>query len=184
MAGSYITWPTGYEALVGRAGLKPGESILSNGAAGGVGIVAVQLAKALGATVIAAAGSQSKLDICKIYGGADYTVNYTEKDWQKQVLRIMSGKGVDVVYDPVGRIAESLKCIAFKGRALVIGFATGEIEKLPLNIVLLKNVSVMGHTGACIPPRNHLAFSWYRRNCWGYSLLVALNLQYVTRSSP
>ncbi|KAG1848603.1 hypothetical protein C8R48DRAFT_729864 [Suillus tomentosus] len=143
-AGLFITWPTSYEALVGRAELKPGESILVHAAAGGVGIVAVQLAKALGATVIAAAGSQSKLDICKTYGGADYTVNYTEKDWQKEVLRITGGKGVDVVYDPVGRIGESLKCIAFKGRALVVGFAAGQIEKLPLNMVLLKNISVMG----------------------------------------
>ncbi|OJA08663.1 hypothetical protein AZE42_01165 [Rhizopogon vesiculosus] len=143
-AGLYLTWPTSYEALVGRAELKPGESVLINAAAGGVGIAAVQLAKALGATVIAAAGSQSKLDICKMYGGADYTVNYTAKDWQKEVLRITGGKGVDVVYDPVGRIAESLKCIAFKGRALVIGFAAGQIEKLPLNLVLLKNISVMG----------------------------------------
>lgn len=104
----------------------------------------------LGATVIAAAGSQSKLDICMTYGGADHAVNYTEKDWQKEVLRITGGKGVDVVYDPVGRIAgelfvfceyysklyyslllpESLKCIAFKGRALVIGFAAGQIEKV------------------------------------------------------
>jgi len=142
--GLFITWPTSYEALVGRAELKPGESILVHAAAGGVGIVAVQLAKSLGATVIAAAGSQSKLDICKTYGGADYTVNYTEKDWQKEVLRITGGKGVDVVYDPVGRIAESLKCIAFKGRALVVGFAAGQIEKLPLNMVLLKNISVMG----------------------------------------
>ncbi|KAG2150582.1 hypothetical protein DEU56DRAFT_869378 [Suillus clintonianus] len=143
-AGLHITWPTSYEALFGRAQLKPGESILVHAAAGGVGIVAVQLAKALGATVIAAAGSQSKLDICKTYGGADYTVNYLEKDWQKEVLRITSGKGVDVVYDPVGRIAESLKCIAFKGRAVVIGFTGGQIEKLPLNIVLLKNVTIMG----------------------------------------
>ncbi|KAG1732221.1 uncharacterized protein EDB91DRAFT_1152222 [Suillus paluster] len=143
-AGLYITWPTSYEALVGRAELKPGESVLINAAAGGVGIAAVQLAKALGATVIAAAGSQFKLDICKTYGGADYTVNYTAKDWQQEVLRITGGKGVDVVYDPVGRIAESLKCIAFKGRALVIGFAAGQIEKLPLNLVLLKNITVMG----------------------------------------
>ncbi|KAG0707335.1 hypothetical protein DFH29DRAFT_896909 [Suillus ampliporus] len=143
-AGLYITWPTSYEALVGRADLKPGESVLINAAAGGVGIAAVQLAKALGATVIAAAGSQSKLDICKIYGGADHTVNYTAKDWQQEVLRITGGKGVDVVFDPVGRIAESLKCIAFKGRALVVGFAAGQIEKLPLNLVLLKNITVMG----------------------------------------
>ncbi|KAG6372316.1 hypothetical protein JVT61DRAFT_7756 [Boletus reticuloceps] len=143
-AGLFITWPTSYEALVGRAELKPGETILVNAAAGGVGIAAVQLAKVLGARVIAAAGSQSKLDICKQYAGADYTVDYTTPDWQKQVLKITEGRGVDVVYDPVGRIKDSLKCIAFKGRALVIGFAAGRIENLPLNLVLLKNISIMG----------------------------------------
>ncbi|KIJ18751.1 hypothetical protein PAXINDRAFT_161556 [Paxillus involutus ATCC 200175] len=143
-AGLYITWPTSYEALVGRAELKPGETVLVNAAAGGVGIAAVQLAKALGAKVIAAAGSQSKLDICRQYGGADYTVNYTNSEWQNEVLQITGGKGVDVVYDPVGRIQDSLKCIAFKGKALVIGFAAGKIEKLPMNLVLLKNISIMG----------------------------------------
>jgi len=143
-AGLFITWPTSYEALVGRAELKPGETILVNAAAGGVGIAAVQLAKALGARVIAAAGSQSKLDICKQYGGADYVVDYTTPEWQKQVLEITEGRGVDVVYDPVGRIKDSLKCIAFKGRALVIGFAAGQIENLPLNLVLLKNISIVG----------------------------------------
>ncbi|KAG9316565.1 hypothetical protein JVU11DRAFT_2616 [Chiua virens] len=143
-AGLSITWPTSYEAIVGRAQLKAGETILVNAAAGGVGIAAVQLSKALGATVIAAAGSPTKLDVCKRYGGADYVVNYRNRDWQKQVLEFTGGKGVDVVYDPVGWIRESLKCIAFKGRALVIGFANGPIENLPLNIVLLKNVNIMG----------------------------------------
>ncbi|KIJ61313.1 hypothetical protein HYDPIDRAFT_96722 [Hydnomerulius pinastri MD-312] len=143
-AGLYITWPTSYEALLGRAELKPGETVLVNAAAGGVGIAAVQLAKALGAKVIAAAGSQSKLDICKQYGGADFTVNYTSPEWQKQVLQITGGKGVDVVYDPIGLVKDSLKCIAFKGRVLVIGFAAGSIENLPLNLVLLKNISILG----------------------------------------
>ncbi|KIL00708.1 hypothetical protein PAXRUDRAFT_644899 [Paxillus rubicundulus Ve08.2h10] len=143
-AGLYITWPTSYEALVGRAELKPGETVLVNAAAGGVGIAAVQLVKALGGRVIAAAGSQSKLDICRLYGGADYVVDYTSPEWQNKVLQITGGKGVDVVYDPLGRIQDSLKCIAFKGRALVIGFAAGLIEKLPMNLVLLKNISIMG----------------------------------------
>lgn len=143
-AGLYITWPTSYEALVGRAKLKSGETILVNAAAGGVGIAAVQIAKAIGATVIAAAGSLSKLDVCKQLGSADYTVDYSKLDWQKQVLQFTGGKGVDVVFDPVGKISDSLKCIAFKGRALVIGFASGSIEKLPLNLVLLKNVSILG----------------------------------------
>ncbi|KAI6046227.1 hypothetical protein EDC04DRAFT_2888377 [Pisolithus marmoratus] len=146
-AGLYITWPTSYEALVGRAKLKSGvylclyvslgrltaaagETILVNAAAGGVGIAAVQIAKAIGATVIAAAGSLSKLDVCKQLGSADYTVDYSKLDWQKQVLQFTGGKGVDVVFDPVGKISDSLKCIAFKGRALVIGFASGSIEKV------------------------------------------------------
>jgi NADPH2:quinone reductase len=143
-AGIHITWPTAYEALAGRAELKAGEWVLVTAAAGGVGIAAVQLAKALGAKVIAAAGSQNKLDICKKYGGADYGVDYSKKEWQKEVLRITGGKGVDVVYDPVGLIADCLKCISWKGRALVIGFAAGKIEKLPLNLVLLKNISIVG----------------------------------------
>ncbi|KAF8070122.1 alcohol dehydrogenase [Lyophyllum atratum] len=148
-AGLYITWPTSYEALVGRAELKPGEWVLVTAAAGGVGIAAVQLAKVLGAKVIAAAGSEAKLDIAKRYGGADYGVNYSNPGWQKEVLKLTNGKGVDVVYDPVGLIHDSLKCIAWKGRALVIGFAAGTIEKVPMNLVLLKNISLVGlHWGA------------------------------------
>ncbi|KAE9411464.1 NAD(P)-binding protein [Gymnopus androsaceus JB14] len=148
-AGLYVTWPTSYEALVGRAQLKPGEWVLVTAAAGGVGIAAVQLAKVLGGKVIAAAGSQEKLDIAKRYGGADHVINYTKPDWQKEVLKITNGKGVDVVYDPVGMIQASLKCIAWKGRALVVGFAAGSIEKIPMNLVLLKNISLVGvHWGA------------------------------------
>ncbi|TDL26269.1 alcohol dehydrogenase [Rickenella mellea] len=148
-AGLFVTWPTSYEALVGRAGLKRGEWVLVTASAGGVGLAAVQLAKALGAKVIAAAGSPAKLEVSKRHGGADYVVDYTEPDWQKQVLKITGGKGVDVVYDPVGRIRECLKCIAWKGRAVVVGFAGGEIEKLPMNLVLLKNISIVGiHWGA------------------------------------
>jgi len=148
-AGLFVTWPTSYEALVGRAELKPGEWVLVTASAGGVGIAAVQLAKALGAKVIAAAGSEVKLDVSIKLGGADYAVDYTQPNWQQDVLKITGGKGVDVVYDPVGMIKDSLKCIAWKGRALVVGFAAGQIEKLPLNLVLLKNISIVGiHWGA------------------------------------
>ncbi|GBE81072.1 Quinone oxidoreductase-like protein [Sparassis crispa] len=148
-AGLFVTWPTSYEALVGRADLKPGEWVLVTASAGGVGLAAVQLAKALGAKVIAAAGSQEKLDVSTRYGGADFTVDYTKPNWQQEVLKITGGKGVDVIYDPVGLIKDSLKCIAWKGRALVVGFAAGQIEKLPLNLVLLKNISIVGiHWGA------------------------------------
>ncbi|OCH84896.1 alcohol dehydrogenase [Obba rivulosa] len=148
-AGLFVTWPTSYEALVGRAELKPGEWVLVTASAGGVGIAAVQLAKALGAKVIAAAGSQEKLDVSIKYGGADHAINYSTPGWQQEVLKLTGGKGVDVIYDPVGLIKDSMKCIAWKGRALVVGFAAGQIEKLPLNLVLLKNVSVVGvHWGA------------------------------------
>ncbi|KAM6502269.1 hypothetical protein JOM56_002246 [Amanita muscaria] len=148
-AGLFVTLPTSYEALVGRADVKTGEWVLVTAAAGGVGIAAVQIAKVLGAKVIAAAGSQAKLDVaCKV-GGADYGVNYTKAGWQKEVLKITKNKGVDVIYDPVGMINDSLKCIAWGGRALVIGFAGGTIEKVPMNLVLLKNISLVGlHWGS------------------------------------
>ncbi|ESK97067.1 alcohol zinc-containing [Moniliophthora roreri MCA 2997] len=147
-AGLYITWPTSYEGLVGRAEMKPGEWVLVTAAAGGVGISAVQLAKVLGGNVIAAAGSEEKLQVAK-QAGADFVVDYNKDGWQQEVLKITNGKGVDVVYDPVGRIQESLKCIRWKGRALVVGFAGGNIEKVPMNLVLLKNISIVGlHWGA------------------------------------
>ncbi|EKM80973.1 hypothetical protein AGABI1DRAFT_112678 [Agaricus bisporus var. burnettii JB137-S8] len=158
-AGLFVTWPTSYQALVGRAGLKSGDWVLVTAAAGGVGIAAVQIAKALGARVIAAAGSDSKLEIAKRVGGADYGVNYSKPGWQKAVLELTNKKGVDIIYDAVGLINDSLKCIAWNGRALVIGFAGGAIEKIPSNIILLKNISIVGlHLGAykrnepeCIP---------------------------------
>jgi len=143
-AGLYITWPTSYEGIVGRGETKPGDWVLVHAGAGGVGIAAIQIAKAIGAKVIATAGSQSKLDVCKKFGGADYALNYRNAGWQKEVQKITGGKGVDVVFDPVGLIKDSLKCIAWKGRAVVVGFAGGEIEKLPLNLVLLKNISIVG----------------------------------------
>ncbi|KAG8990816.1 hypothetical protein FRB90_001600, partial [Tulasnella sp. 427] len=143
-----ITWPTSYEALVGRAELKRGEWVLVHAAAGGVGLIAVQIAKALGAKVIATAGSADKLDVCKRYG-ADELVNYRSDDWQKKVMEITGGKGVDVVFDPVGLVQKSLKIIAWKGRIVVVGFAAGSIEKIPMNLVLLKNISLVGlHWGA------------------------------------
>ncbi|KAH9981893.1 NAD-P-binding protein [Russula compacta] len=142
-AGLYVTYPTSYEALVGRAKLQPGEWVLVLAAAGGVGIAATQIAKALGARVIAAA-SPNKLEIARVAGGADVVVDYTDDGWQKYVMHITGGRGVDVIYDPVGMVKDALKCIAWGGRVLVVGFAGGAIEQLPLNLVLLKNVSVVG----------------------------------------
>ncbi|KAF8503081.1 alcohol dehydrogenase [Gautieria morchelliformis] len=148
-AGLYVTYPTSYEALVGRAQVRRGEWVLVHAAAGGVGLAAVQIAKALGARVIATAGGKAKLDVARRLGGADEVVDYKQKGWQSEVMRITRAKGVDVIYDPVGLIRDSLKCIAWKGRAVVVGFVGGEIEKLPLNLVLLKNISIVGiHWGA------------------------------------
>ncbi|KKY20309.1 putative alcohol zinc-containing [Phaeomoniella chlamydospora] len=153
-AGLYVTAPTAYTALVTRAQTQPGEWVLVHAGAGGVGLSAVQFAKALGATVIATASTDRKRQICLDFG-ADYVIDYRSPKWPDQVIEICkthrtgNGKaGVDVVYDPVGMIGPSLKCVAWNARLLVIGFAAGKIEKLALNRVLLKNVSVIGlHLG-------------------------------------
>ncbi|BGO94408.1 hypothetical protein NBRC10512_003781 [Rhodotorula toruloides] len=142
-AGLYITFPTSYAALVTRANTQEDDWVLVHAAAGGVGLAAVQIAKALGAKVIATAGSSAKLDVAKQFG-ADYGIDYTKEGWQKEVMEITEGHGVDVVYDPVGMIVPSLKCIAWNGRLVVVGFAAGSIEKIPANLLLLKNCSAMG----------------------------------------
>lgn len=123
--------------------------VLVHAAAGGVGLAAVQIAKAFGATVIATAGTQHKLDVAKSFG-ADHGVNYNEANWPEQVKKLTpKGRGVDIVFDPVGLVDKSTKCIRWNGRILVIGFAAGSIEKLALNKVLLKNISIVGlHWGA------------------------------------
>ncbi|GAB7351753.1 hypothetical protein MBLNU459_g2334t2 [Dothideomycetes sp. NU459] len=143
-AGLMVTAPTSYAALVTRAGVKKGDYVLIHAAAGGVGLAAVQIAKAYGAIVIATAGTKHKLDVAKSFG-ADHLVDYRSSDWPEQVKKLTpKGRGVDIVYDPVGLIAQSMKCTAWNGRLLVIGFAAGEIEKMATNRILLKNVSVVG----------------------------------------
>lgn len=112
--------------------------------AGGVGLAAIQIAKAAGATVIATASTPAKLAVCAAYG-ADHVIDYsTALDWPGRVLGLTGGRGVDVVFDPVGLIEASLKCIAWCGRLLVVGFAGGKIEKVAMNRVLLKNVAIVG----------------------------------------
>ena len=139
-----VTAPTSYGALVVRAGVKRGDYVLVHAAAGGVGLAAVQIAKAFGATVIATAGSARKLEVAKGFG-ADHAVDYNKKGWEEEVKRLTPrGRGVDIVYDPVGMVNTSLKCTAWNGRILVIGFAAGDIEKVAMNRVLLKNVSLVG----------------------------------------
>ncbi|KAF2006754.1 NAD(P)-binding protein [Amniculicola lignicola CBS 123094] len=143
-AGLFVTAPTSYAGLVVRAGIKKGDWVLVHAAAGGVGLAAVQIAKAFGATVIATAGTQHKMDVACSFG-ADFAVDYRKSDWPEKVKKLTpKGRGVDIVYDPVGLIAQSMKCTAWNGRLLVVGFAAGEIEKMATNRILLKNVSVVG----------------------------------------
>lgn len=136
---------TSYHALKDRAQLKAGETVLVLGAAGGVGLAAVQLAKVMGAKVIAAASTEEKLAVCTQYG-ADAVVNYSQDNWREQVKTLTDGKGVDVVYDAVGgHYAEpALRSMAWQGRYLVVGFAAGDIPKIPLNLPLLKGCAVVG----------------------------------------
>jgi len=136
---------TSYHALVDRAKIKKGETLLVLGASGGVGIAAVQIGKALGATVIAAASSEEKLAFCK-NNGADHLINYSQANVKEKAKEITGGKGVDVVYDPVGGdlTEPALRSIAWNGRYLVVGFAAGSIPKIPLNLPLLKGCSIIG----------------------------------------
>lgn len=144
-AGFSVTYGTSYHALKQSANLQPGETVLVLGAAGGVGITAVELAKAMGARVIAAASSGEKLDFAKS-AGADELINYSEVPLKETVKELTDGKGVDVVYDPVGGdfANQALRATAWHGRYLVIGFACGEIPEFPANIALLKEASIIG----------------------------------------
>lgn len=140
-----LTYGTSHHAIVDRAQLKAGETMLVLGAAGGVGIAAIEIGKALGARVIAAASSDEKLAVCKDHG-ADVLINYATQDLREAIKGATDGKGPDVIYDPVGgEYAEpAFRSIAWRGRYLVIGFANGEIPKLPLNLTLLKGASLVG----------------------------------------
>lgn len=137
-------WITAYVALVRRGNLQRGETLLVHGAAGGVGMAAVDLGLLLGATVIATAGSQAKLDVLKARG-AHHVIDYT-KGFREDVKRLAGGRGADVVFDPVGGDAfdESVRCIAFDGRLLVIGFTSGRIPTVSVNMPLIKGFSVVG----------------------------------------
>lgn len=138
------TYGTSYHALKDRAELKAGETLLVLGAAGGVGLAAVNLGKIMGAKVIAAASSDEKLALCKEYG-ADGLINYSKEDLRES-LKSLTGGGVDVVYDPVGgNYSEpALRSLNWRGRYLVVGFAAGQIPSIPLNLSLLKGSSIVG----------------------------------------
>jgi len=140
-----LTYGTSHHAIVDRAQLKEGETMLVLGAAGGVGLAAIEIGKALGAKVIAAASTDEKLEICRQHG-ADILINYSNTDLREAIKEATNGKGPDVIYDPVGgTYAEpAFRSIAWRGRYLVVGFANGEIPKLPLNLMLLKGASLVG----------------------------------------
>jgi NADPH2:quinone reductase len=158
-----MTYGTSHHALKDRAAIKPGETLLVMGAAGGVGLAAVELGKAMGATVIAAASSHEKVDVCLEHGadkGLVYPSGALTRDDQKkfgeQLKALFGDKGVDVIYDPVGdAYAEpALRTIAWEGRYLVVGFAAGEIPKIPLNLALLKGCQIVGVFWGAFVARN------------------------------
>jgi len=140
-----LTYATSDHALRDRGALAAGETLLVLGAAGGVGLAAIEIGKALGARVIACASSDDKLAVCREHG-ADALINYSAEDLRERIKALTEGRGVDVVYDPVGGpySEPAFRSLAWRGRLLVVGFAAGEIPKLPLNLALLKGASVVG----------------------------------------
>jgi NADPH2:quinone reductase len=140
-----LTYGTSHHAIADRGALQAGETMLVLGAAGGVGLAAIEIGKALGARVIAAASSDEKLEVCRAHG-ADALINYSRDDLREAIKAATGGKGPDVIYDPVGGVYSepALRSIAWRGRHLVVGFANGEIPKLPWNLMLLKGASVVG----------------------------------------
>jgi len=144
-AGFPITYGTAHGALRWHADLQAGEVLLVHGAAGGVGLAAVEIGKALGARVIATAGGAEKLAVAKAHG-ADELIDYRQEDVRARVKELTGDRGVDVVFDPVGGdvFEASLRCTAWGGRILVIGFASGKVPQIPANILLVKNIAVMG----------------------------------------
>jgi len=140
-----LTYATSEHALVDRGALKAGETLLVLGAAGGVGLAAIEIGKILGARVIACASTDDKLAVCREHG-ADETINYATEDLRERIKALTDGRGPDVVYDPVGGSYTelALRSIAWRGRLLVVGFAAGDIPKIPLNLTLLKGCSIVG----------------------------------------
>ena len=165
-----MTYGTSMHALKQRGNLQTGETLLVLGASGGVGLAAVEIGKAMGATVIAAASSAEKLAVAKA-AGADHLINYSEQSLKDELKTLTKGQGVDVIYDPVGGplFEEAFRSIAWNGRMLVIGFASGEIPALPANLPLLKGAALIGvFWGAFAQrqPQDNVAnfqqlFAWY-----------------------
>ena len=145
-AGFPSVYGTSHVGLLHKLKLQPGEFLLIHGAAGGAGLSAVEIGKKLGATVIATAGSPEKLEIARQYG-ADHLINYSTEDIRGRVKQLTDGRGADAVYDPVGGSAfyATLRCTAQRGRILIVGFASGTVPQIPANIILVKNITVIGY---------------------------------------
>ena len=154
-AGLMITYGTSLHALKQRGRMQPGENLLVFGASGGVGLTAVQIGKAMGARVIAAASSEDKLAFAR-ENGADEVVNYSEVGWKDRVKALTGGNGADVIYDPVGGdfFDQAMRCINWQGRLLVVGFASGRIPQLPVNLTLVKGCDVVGVFWGAFVKRN------------------------------
>lgn len=150
-----LTYGTGYHALVDRANLAPGETLLITGATGGVGSAGIQIGKALGARVIAAVSSEAKAEVARELG-ADETINYSIESLKSRTKELTDGQGADVIYDPVGgeTFLECLRCINWEGRILVVGFTSGRIPKAPMNLPLLKGCSIVGVFWGTFADRN------------------------------
>lgn len=150
-----VVYGTSHIGLKRRANLRAGETLLVHGAAGGVGLTAVELGKKMGATVIATASGEEKCALARVYG-ADHAIDYAREDFREAVRRLTGGKGVDVVYDPVGGdvFDASLRVLGWEGRLLVVGFASGRIPQAPANILLVKNLSVVGFFWGAYRKRN------------------------------
>jgi NADPH2:quinone reductase len=169
-AGFPVAYGTSHGALDWRAHLRSGETLLVHGAAGGVGLTAVEIGKAMGAEVIATASSAEKLAIAKAHG-ADHLIDYSTEDVRERVRALTQGRGANVVYDPVGGDAfdASLRCIAWEGRIIVIGFAGGRVPQIPANLVLVKNCDIIGfywgsyrkHDPAAVRASYEKLFGWF-----------------------
>lgn len=161
-AGLGATLPVSYAALVHRGALKAGETVLVHSAAGGLGSMATQVAVAMGCKVIGTAGSAKKCAYVRKFGASE-CFDYSESNWWRRVLDATGGRGVDVVFDPVGLVDLSLKCIAHRGRVLVVGFAglNGQMEKIAMNRLLLKQATLTGY----VCPQLILTKSFLKKPC-------------------
>lgn len=169
-AGFIITYGSAHGALVWRAGLQPGERLLVHAAAGGNGLAAVEVGKAIGAEVIATAGGAEKLAVAEAHG-ADHLINAREPRLRDKVLALTEGRGVDVVFDPVGGplFEESMRATAWSGRLVVFGFAAGKVQQIPANHLLVKNLSAIGfywgsyrkHAPQRLVPQFEALLAWY-----------------------